>query len=251
MSELLEKMIDDCLSATNPEAKVVWRQVIDNRGKFVVKDEDAANRPKFVGGIQACFESSVNQLLKDNLLEAAVCVIHTKLPPTPLRTDGIVLAEGLISPEVAADPLRLETVTKRPNILRTFLENGGRLLAAYPESSLEGELPGIGIYQSLLEKYPDNLIDYPIAIEELSNEYSGATCLIQDEDGVTLFSIAATQASSPGNQMGVWFGHLELEAVEERYVFVDSFLGAQGLSLKDELCSLAAMGETCDDEAEL
>jgi hypothetical protein len=198
-------------------------------------------------------------LLKDNSLEAAVCVIHTKLPPTPLRTDGIILAEGLISPEVAADPLRLETVTKRPNILRTFLENGGRLVAAYPESSLDGELPGIGTYQSLLEGYPDNLIDHPIAIEELSSEYSGATCLIQDEDGVTLFSIAATQASSPGNQMGVWFGPLALdavEAVEARYEFVNSFLDAQGLSLEEQLCNsreclAEAMGKTYDDKAEL
>ncbi len=218
----------------DPKVKESWEKVVED-GVIISKDEDAANRPKFVGGIQACYESSITELLASHHLYGAVCVIHTKLPPTPLRTDGVVLAEGLICSEIADDPQRLQTVLVRPDILRSFLAAGGRLVAAYPENSSYEDIPGIGIYNALLEIYPNNLINHPI--QELPDQYSGATCLTQDENNdLTLFSIAATQATSPGNEMGVWFGPL---VDNPRFTFINEFLIGQGIDLMGELASSA------------
>ncbi len=229
ISAIMEKFISD---HNNPKVKEAWEEMAKN-GAILSKDEDAANRPKFVGGIQASYEISVTELLESKELLGAVCVIHTKLPPTPLRTDGIALAEGLVCLEIAADPQRLDTVLVRPNILRSFLEAGGRLVAAYPKNASYDEIPGVAIYNALLEKYPNNLIDHPI--KDLPDEYSGATCLTKDknhQNNVTLFSIKATQASSPGNEMGIWFGHL---ADSSRFHLIDDFLKEQGIDIMGEL----------------
>ncbi len=199
----LEALMENCVSVhPDIQVKEAWRKVAID-GELISKDEDAANRPTFVGGIQACYESSMTELLKSHSDSGTVCVIHTRLPPTPLRTDGVALApQGLVSLEIAAHPQRLSTVLIRPNILRSFLETGGRVIAAYPKNASYDEIPGIGIYNALLEKYPDNLVDHPI--KDLPDEYSGATCLTKGKNHkIALFSIAATQASSPGNEMGV------------------------------------------------
>jgi hypothetical protein len=229
VSATMEKFIS---AHNDPKVKEAWEEVIKN-GAILSQDEDAANRPKFVGGIQASYEISVTELLQSEELLGAVCVIHTKLPPTPLRTDGIALAEGLVCPEIVADLQRLETVLVRPNILRSFLEAGGRLVAAYPENAAYDEIPGIEVYKGLLERYPNNLIDHPI--KDLPDEYSGATCLTKDknhQNNIALFSIKATQASSPGNEMGVWFGHIEDSS---RFHLVDDFLKEQGIDIMGEL----------------
>ncbi len=216
----------------DPKVKESWEKVVED-GVIISKDEDAANRPKFVGGIQACYESSITELLTSHNLSGAVCIIHTMLPPTPLRTDGVALVKELVCSEIADDPQRLQTVLIRQNILRSFLEAGGRLVAAYPENALYEDIPGIAIYNALLENYPNNLVNRPI--RDLPGEYSGATCLTQDNNNdLTLFSIAATQASSPGNEMSIWFGPL---ADNQRFNFINKFLSEQGINLIEELSS--------------
>ncbi len=224
-------VFSDMVDATiDSEKKELW-DTIKAQGGEVIISADADNRPKFVG-LQALIEANIASAIAQNKITAAVGVIHTKLPATPLRSDGVI-AEGLVTPEIMQDPARLETVLKRPNIIRNFLSAGGRLIAAYPKSSLQQEIAGFEMYRSLLDQYK-NLIDFPL--DELEDRYSGATYIIEEKSGkITCFSIMATQANNPGAQMGMWFGSLEQEKVKARFDQIDNFLKDQKLDLISEL----------------
>jgi hypothetical protein len=212
----------------------LWHELQKNNGSVVIEGNDAVNRPKFVG-LQAIIESNLVTALKQNKIIAAVGIIHTKLPATPLRTEGTI-TEGLVSPEIMRDKKRLDTVLTRPNIIRNFLAAGGRIVSAYPSASLKENVPGIQIFDSLQQLYKNNLVNYPM--KDFSDEYTGATYLIKEKNGkITCFSIMATQANNPISpaKMGIWFGELNLPKVSARFKFIDSFLSSQGMNIKDEL----------------
>ena len=218
---------------TDQLCEELWNDVQNQSGTVVISNDDAVNRPKFVG-LQAFIEANLATALKQDKITAAVGVIHTKLPPTPLRTDGII-TEGLVAEEIMQDKNRLETVLKRPNIIRSFLNAGGRLVAVYPEASLQEQIPGIEIFNNLLPSYK-NLVNFPIT--KFSDEYTGATYLMKEKNGeISCFSIKATQASSPDikGEMGLWFGSLSQAKIQDRFNFINEFLQSQNLDIMAEL----------------
>jgi hypothetical protein len=187
----LTAMIDQNLDQVqaSSELKEFWGQLktthlVENKGK------DQEFRHKYVG-----LQGVVEATLADSKFDV-VGVIHTALPPTPLRTQGQVMAEGLITKDIANDPLRLKTVLDRVNILRTYLDKGKKLFACYPQPQGDVSIPGIDVYRQEISHY-SNLIDMPF-IGELPKELSGATYIIKDGNGHTYcFGILARQASAP------------------------------------------------------
>jgi hypothetical protein len=228
----LGRIISRRLHSIDDQAiKELWSNIGRQEGEVVMVGNDADNRPKFVG-LQALIEANIAAAKAQNKITAVVGVIHTKFPATPLRSDGTI-AENLVAPEIMQDPQRLATVLKRPDIIRNFLAVGGRLIAAYPRSSLQEPIPGFETFQSLLRRHR-NLIDFPL--NEFSDEYTGATYLIEENSGeITCFLIKATQANSPSNsEMGIWFGPYKAK-VRDRVDKINNFLIRQGLDLFSEL----------------
>lgn len=220
------------LTKQNSEVQDLWKTVTKTGGVTTIGN-DETNRPRFVN-LQACIEASLASLLKDKKIAAVVGVIHTPLPATPLRTAGEI-TPGLIAKEVQNDPKRLETVMKRPNIIRDFLANGGKLLVVYPKAALATPIPGLDIYESLRQLHK-TILDKPV--ETFAPEMTGATYLIKDNKGkVYCFSIKAYQASAPQAQMewGLWFGPLDNPKVQERFKAVNDYLLSQGINIQGEL----------------
>jgi hypothetical protein len=229
-----QSVLADMINTTITDQKIkeLWNGIEAQNGEVISSASDADNRPKFVG-LQAIIEANIATAIAQSKITAAVGVIHTKLPATPLRSDGTI-TENLIASEIMQDPARLATVLERSNIIRNFLAAGGRLIAAYPKSSLTEQIPGFEIFQSLLAQYGSNLVNFPL--DEFLDEYTGATYLIEEGSGkIICFSIMATQANNPGGQMGIWFGSFEQEKVKARFDKIDEFLKKQNLDLMAEL----------------
>lgn len=166
-------------------------------------------------------------------------IIHTATPPTPLRTDGTILHEGLVAEAIAKNPKLIETVTKRANILRQFLASGKRLYAYYPSSALSPSLSGIDIYRDLLNTYKACLMDRPFDGDFPKKDLTGATYLIEipEPDNTRfelyVFSIMALQANDPKDdaQWAMWFGPISDPKVEERYNQILSFLRSKDIKI--------------------
>jgi hypothetical protein len=118
---------------------------------------DAEYRVRYVD-LQGIIESALADEKNINVM----AIIHTALPPTPLRALEGEITPGLLSPEVAADPKLIATVIKRCNILRRFLANNKSLYAVYPISALSGPIPvpGIDIFNDLCTNFK-NLVNTP------------------------------------------------------------------------------------------
>lgn len=127
------------LTAVKPFAheKALWDRVLGEGGGVEATGPDVENRPVFVG-LQAVIEASIASGLKSGKYVGAAGVIHTPLPATPLRMKGEI-SEGLVIEDIANDPARLETVTRREEILQSYLKAGGTLIAAYPASAERGD----------------------------------------------------------------------------------------------------------------
>ena len=93
------------------------------------KDEEV--RPLYVTA-QGDFERALALFLKEKKVKSVRGIIHTPTPATPLCTKGEI-SESLVDESMTEDQRRLYTVMKRPEIIREFLKNGGKLMVVYPE----------------------------------------------------------------------------------------------------------------------
>lgn len=170
--------------------------------------DDATLRPIFVM-IQGFVEETFCRLLESNPEMSIRGTIHTPCPATPLCTDGTI-SDELIDPALAFDPKRLQTVVFRAQVMRRYLDAGGKLGVVYPEEGMSKRTPEQqGVYRDLLARYPKVLVDMPIQ-RPVPQELIGATYLVYDGDGhqKTLFGIRAVQANAPsdGVTWKLWLG---------------------------------------------
>lgn len=196
------------------------------------KDEDL--RPLFVN-VQADFERALVQGLKKKQIKECTCIIHTPTPATPLCTDGEI-STGLVDPAISNDPKRLLTVKKRPDIIREYLHEGGRLLAVYPRNGRAlRSAEQLAVFDDLLKKYPE-LKAIELDLDQIPDDLIGATYLIRVSDSEEyVLSIRSYQANSPNDgTWAIWFGSLQDTVVAERLEKVLSFLGKQGLLFDKE-----------------
>jgi hypothetical protein len=208
------------------DIKKFWEDLQKNRSvKNIGKDQDF--RHLYVG-LQGVIEAT---LANSNL--DVIGVIHTALPPTPLRTEGKVITEGLITPEIQNDPERLKTVLNRVNILPTYLAAGKKLYACYPKLSQDTKVPGMDIYLKKLALFAGVLIDKPFS-GNLPAELSGATYIIQDKTGKKYyFGLLARQASAPDDN-ATWmmiYGPESDETVKDHVNKVMTFLENKKIKL--------------------
>lgn len=135
------------LSASNLLDELAVHSTVLREGR----DEDL--RPLFVN-VQADFERAIVYWLKNKYIEECTCIIHTPAPATPLCTNGEI-STGLVDPVIASDPQRLLTVKKRPDIIREYLDEGGHLLAVYPQKGRAlRSVQQLTVFDDLLQKYP-------------------------------------------------------------------------------------------------
>ncbi len=203
-------------------------------GAILEQGEDAALRPRYVSA-QAIFEQILAQELSMGKLKKVVAVIHTPLPATPLCTDGEVTPD-LVDPAILKDEKRLQTVRERPAILRALLQSGGTLMAAYPSvARVKRSSAQLCVFDSLLAKYPEVLLDVPMACLEVAPEMVGASYLFQTAQGEWMtYSVRFTQAISPKDptHAGMWFGSIEKGPAADRLAQVSAYLQAcQGPNL--------------------
>jgi hypothetical protein len=201
-------------------------QRLFSEGMIVEEDEDQILRPKYVS-LQAAFEQLLSRELDLGRLKQVVAVIHTPLPATPLCTEGEV-TQDLVDPAILKDEKRLQTVSKRPAILRSFLESGGTLVATYPALSRTKRTPAqLAVFESLLTKYKKNLFDMPMRCLDVVPQMVGATYLFETAQGEWLtFSIKFQQAIAPNSptSAGLWFGSVNKGPAAERLAQVSTYL---------------------------
>ena len=179
------------------------------------KDEEV--RPLFVTA-QGDFERALTLFLKEKKVRFAFGMIHTPTPATPLCTKGDI-SQSLVDESMEGDQRRLYTVMKRPEIIREYLDNGGKLIACYPEVGREKRTSEqLAIFEEAKKAYP-SLLDKPLAIDQLPSEMIGATYIIVTNDRKQFaFSIMARQANAPEDDStwAIWFGAIDDLEVKER-----------------------------------
>ncbi len=223
----LSHKITENLTLAQQEEKVLvkWEELqtdsyIENTGP------DASYRSVYVG-IQGAVESALAD--EDSVIVTGV--IHTKRPPTPLLTEGQMVTPKLVAESVLNDPQQLKTITSRANIIRRFLASEKKLYAAYPKSVLQSDIAGMNIYQDLLQKYPNQLVDAAFD-GDFPEELTGATYVIQLQNGQKMvFSIMALQANDPKGdaKWAMWYGSFDNPKIQERFKSVSAFLNEKGI----------------------
>lgn len=187
--------------------------------------KDADLRPLFVTA-QGDFERTIALMLREKKIKAALGVIHTPTPATPLCSKGEVTKE-LVDPSFEGDNKRIYTVMKRPEIIRDFLRSQGGIMVCYPEGGREKRTEEqLTIFEEAKNEFP-NLRDIPMEIDQLEGEMIGATYLIKTLDGEDFaFSIMARQANAPEDDStwAIWFGSKADDVVNERVLKVMGFL---------------------------
>jgi hypothetical protein len=154
------------------------------------------------------------------------------------------ITEGLVSHEIMQDPMRIQTVLKRANILRDYLDAKGTLIAAYGKNNVKADTAGIEIFKNLLKQYPHYLIDYPLTDFDVKN--SGATYLIQEHNSIlNVFMISATQAAShtPQSTMTICFGPITNEIIHAKFLEIDHFFSQHNLDIKQQLTTIEFIGD--------
>lgn len=211
-------------SVSNLLEELAAHSVVLREGK------DETLRPLFVNA-QADFERALVYWLKNKQIEECTCIIHTPAPATPLCTNGEI-STGLVDPAISRDPERLLTVKKRPDIIREYLHEGGRLLAVYPRKGRTlRSAEQLNVLDDLLQKYP-RLEAIELNANQIPNDLIGATYLIRVSGSKEyVLSIRSYQANSPADdKWAIWFGSLQDPVVAERFETVLSFLKRHGLS---------------------
>ncbi|MDP3533401.1 MAG: hypothetical protein Q8S31_08970 [Alphaproteobacteria bacterium] len=226
----LEQKIDAYIAQAQADASVKPHWDLLKQNNYVEHTgPDAEYRTRYVD-LQGIIESA----LADEKNINVTAIIHTATPPTPLRAADGEITPGLLSPEVAADPKLIATVTKRCNILRRYLASGKKLYAAYPKDKLSEPIPGIEIYNNLCATN-ENLIDKPFEGGFAKSDLTGATYFIQipEENEPIVFSIMALQASDaqPEAKWAMWYGPLSNANVNVRAEQIQTFLKEKKIEL--------------------
>lgn len=235
-----ESAIEQALLALKADPIIV-KQLLTT-GFIAEEGDDAQLRPRYVG-TQAAFEQFFARELALGRLKQVIAVIHTPLPATPLCTEGEITPD-LVDPSILQDEKRLQTVRERPAILRALLHSGGTIIASYPAMARSKRSPAqLGIFESLLAKYPMNLLDMPLGCLEIVPEMVGATYLFQGVEGQWrtfsirrgTLSLCFTQAVAPKSPAyaAMWLGDVDQEGpASERLALVSAYLQAcQGPNL--------------------
>lgn len=195
----------------------------------ICEGTDEALRPTFVN-VQAGFERALVHWLKNKQIEECTCIIHTPAPATPLCTNGEI-SVGLVDSAISRDPQRLLTVQKRPNIIRAYLHEGGRLIAVYPQKGRTlRSAEQLAVFDDLLQQNP-RLEAFALDCDQIPQDLIGATYLIRISDSKKyVLSIRSYQANSPADdKWAIWFGSLQDPVIMERVERVLSFLKRHGL----------------------
>lgn len=196
------------------------------QGVIQEQGEDANLRPRYVGA-QGMVEQIMAQELAAGRLKSVIAVIHTPLPATPLCTEGEITPD-LVDPAILRDERRLLTVRERPAIIRAFLQSGGVLMAAYPaEARTKRSVSQLAVFDALLAKHPNTLLDIPLNCEDVSAEMIGATYLMQSAQGEWwVYSVRFTQAISPSEPTiaAMWFGQAKTGPAADRLLQVSDYL---------------------------
>ncbi|MFA6037463.1 MAG: hypothetical protein WC748_05010 [Legionellales bacterium] len=226
----VETRVSALIKAQQLSAEQMWRQIVD-QNESTFSGDDSACRSIFVN-LQAYIEQTFAELLEEGKIKTAVGIIHTPQPATPLCTDGQI-TPGLVTDAISQDPVRLATVLKRPKIVRKFLGAGGTLVTTYPEAGRsQRSAEQLVIFDGLRAQYPQHLLDKPLAIDALPRGMSGATYIVEDQQGnKSMFSIMAEQANiqQPSADWGIWFGSINKPKVKERLSTLKPFLSQHDL----------------------
>ncbi len=201
-----------------------WHCLYDN-GILELRGTDQEVRP-FMVSLQGLLEHILANKLNGEI-KALRALIHTPMPPTPLCMKDII-TEQLVDPSLHRHRESLFTVKARSVILREFLKKGGKLFAAYPKANLYKRTEEQrGFYQAALKQFP-NLIDVPLALEELPYEYVGAIYIFEDAKGHEYaFAIQITQANAPHLAPAahrLWFAPISNPAIAARIEQVLQFI---------------------------
>lgn len=198
----------------------LWNNILENKGNIQISGDDAQNRSRFIN-LQGVIESTISSLCIDQKI-TAFGVIHTQLPPTPLRTND-QNTRDIVAEEIYSDQKRLDTVLTRANILRDYIRCGGVLVCATPR--YEDNIEGIDIFNKLKENYKNNLYAQELKhCTTLEHDKSGATYFIKEGEELFIFSIKASQANSPSNSWAMWFGDVTQEQIKGRLNDITLFL---------------------------
>jgi len=187
---------------------------------------DQEVRPCFVN-VQGLIEQSLAYALQRGEITDLTGIIHTPTPATPLCTDGQI-TDRLVHPSMQNDESRIFTVRARANILRDYLDMGGKLFVVYPEGGLQKRSEEQqNTYLTALQEYSQNLHNHELQIDHMDNDMVGATYLFKDQSGEEyMFSIRATQANAPveDNAWEMWFGKSNQPEIAQRIERVRSYL---------------------------
>ncbi len=159
-------------------------------------------------------------------------VIHTPMPATPLCTLPENPDRSLLDHTIRHDLKKLLTVGSRAQIVREYLQKGGKLYIVYPQGGLEKRSKEQqAIYYSELARYPDKLIDWVLKSHQIDPEMVGATYFFKSPDKRTyLFSIKSRQANDPQelSEWGLWLGEIADPIVKERVDTLFSYFKEAG-----------------------
>ncbi len=202
--------------------------VLSRQGHIQKSGTDQEVRPCFVN-TQGLVEQSLAHALQRGEITDLVGIIHTPTPATPLCTDGQI-TDQLVHPSMQNDPSRIFTVRARANILRDYLDLGGKLFVVYPKGGLQKRSkPQQQIYHTTLQNYSQNLHDHELQVDQMDHDMVGATYLFKDQSGEEyMFSIRATQANAPekDNAWEMWFGKSNQPELAQRIDRVRTYLNA-------------------------
>ncbi len=184
---------------------------------------DQELRPLFVPA-QGMIEQTIVQLLARGDLESAFGMIHTPAPATPLclaESEEGLNGKALSDLANFTDEERLQTLRKRPTILRAFLKAGGHLTVAFPKDGRKlRKQDELKIFDGLLREFQGRLEQKVLPMDQLADDLIGATYLFRSSTGEEwVFSIRATQAIDARDEMiwELWLGPKEDPLIAERY----------------------------------
>ena len=214
--------------------------LMDQGAKYDVTS-GAKSRSELVG-TQAAIELLISNMMRQQKLKAASCIIHTVRPSTPLLVNGgDEVSKQLVSEPVMQKLAQRKTVTDRVRSVRKMLakEVNMPVVALYQSSSLAGLTTEQTLaFENNKARFP-TLEDRPVAdfLEGNKNKFSGATYVVEDNQGKRFaYSIQAYQANTNDEvqrKWGVWCG--EYKEKESRQTEADHAVGNRIDELQQEI----------------
>ena len=199
-------------SAYSDKIKAEMLEVLDvlqSEGVYERSGADSANRAVFVG-IQGAIESAIGQGLKRHKIAGSVGVVYTPRPPTPLCVKPGKVDTAAANKEVLSDPQRTSTIQSRAQIVRSYLEEGGKLYVVFPEKGAElRTAEQQEVFKTACKRYQGELFVREIDPKNFKKDQVGAAYKISSWDSSPiLFSIKSTQALDPrlDADWKLWFG---------------------------------------------